>query len=77
MFIDWINETTHTHKGKKTMLKSLIQLAIIALILGTFVALPFIIAMLIPAPLGMASLVLTLPTGPWIACAILDKLATI
>jgi|13_taG_2_1085334.scaffolds.fasta_scaffold186257_2 hypothetical protein len=74
MFIDRLNETT---QGKNTMFKSLIQLTIIGLIFGTFVASPFIIALIIPAPLGMASLVITLPVGPWIACAILDKLATL
>jgi len=58
------------------MLKSIAQLAIIALVFITFIALPFIIALLIPAPLGMASLVITLPAGPWIACVILDKLAS-
>jgi hypothetical protein len=58
------------------MIKSIAQLATIALVFGTFIAAPFIIALLIPAPLGMASLVITLPAGPWIACAILDKLAT-
>ena len=58
------------------MIKSIAQLAIIALVFGAFIGAPFIIALLIPAPLGMASLVITLPAGPWIACAILDKLAT-
>tara|TARA_R110000787_G_scaffold92305_1_gene194164 strand:+ start:827 stop:1015 length:189 start_codon:yes stop_codon:yes gene_type:complete len=58
------------------MFRSLAQLAIIALVFGTFIVAPFILALLIPAPLGMASLVITLPAGPWIACAILDKLAT-
>ena len=58
------------------MFRSLAQLAIIALVFGTFIVAPFIIALLIPAPLGMASLVITLPAGPWLACAILDKLAT-
>jgi hypothetical protein len=58
------------------MFKSSVQLAIIALVFGTFIAAPFIIALLIPAPLGMASLVITLPAGPWVACAILDKLAS-
>ena len=59
------------------MFKSLIQLSIIALVFITFIALPFIIALLIPAPLGMASLVITLPAGPWIACAVIDKLASL
>ena len=58
------------------MIRSLAQLAIIALVFGTFIAAPFIIALLIPAPLGMASRVITLPAGPWVACAILDKLAS-
>lgn len=58
------------------MFKSLIQLSIIALVLGTFIAAPFIIALLIPTPLGMASLVITLPAGPWIACTVINKLAT-
>jgi hypothetical protein len=58
------------------MFKSLAQLSIIALVFGAFIAAPFIIALLIPAPLGMASLVITLPAGPWIACAILDWLAS-
>jgi hypothetical protein len=58
------------------MFRSIAQLAIIALVFGTSIVAPFIIALLIPAPLGMASLVITLPAGPWIACAILDKLAT-
>lgn len=59
------------------MFKSLIQLSIIALVFGAFIALPFIIALLVPAQLGLASLVITLPAGPWIACAILDKLSTL
>ena len=58
------------------MIKSIAQLSIIALVFGTFIVAPFIIALLIPAPLGMASLVITLPAGPCIACAVLDKLAT-
>ena len=58
------------------MFKSFIRLSIIALVLGTFIAAPFIIALLVPAQLGLASLVITLPAGPYIACAILDKLAT-
>ena len=59
------------------MLKTFAQLSIIALLFITFIALPFIIALLIPAPLGMASLVITLPAGPWIACAVIDKLANL
>ncbi len=58
------------------MFRSLAQLAIIALVFGAFISAPFIIALLIPAPLGLGSLVITLPAGPWIACAILDWLAT-
>ena len=58
------------------MLKTIAQLAIIALVFCAFIAAPFIIALLIPAPIGMASLVITLPAGPCIACAVLDKLAT-
>ena len=59
------------------MLRSIAQLAIIALVFITFIALPFIIALLVPAQLGLASLVITLPAGPWIACAVIDKLATL
>ena len=59
------------------MIKSIAQLAIIALVFGTFIAAPFIIALLVPAQLGLASLVITLPAGPWLACAVLDKLATL
>ena len=58
------------------MIRSIAQLAIIALVFGSFIAAPFIIALLIPAPLGMASLVITLPACPWIACAILERIAT-
>ena len=41
----------------------------IALVLGTFIAAPFIIALLVPGQLGLAShrTYYALPAGPWVA----------